>query len=306
MNWNKITLFFSFKLRQVFRLINYDTDRVLAFFVLWGIAFFYDLKSDWYFLVYLIIPSLYYQIKRKDINFLSKVFYDESYIIMLTESSFLFLITSLIICTKVNNFLVFITGFLFCLLLPLIKIKNIDWTKKINLSFIPKDAFEWTSYIRAKPISFFSTYLALAISSYNPFTLAIMTFLFCGNINNIYSKPDTIEIYRLYFYNKTIENKLISSITFVIKFTIPIFIFSVLINFYLSHIILLIFCFMIMFLSNRILLKYSDYNLNYVRNKPPNIFKITELLLSIILVLPWWYTFSTLKNKITQEIKSKC
>jgi len=302
MSLNKIKSYFLFRLIHIIRLINNDIDKLFIYVVFWGIIYFYNFNNDWLNLISYILPPLYYHINRSDIYFLKKTFGRKHFFILIIEYLFLSLITYSLISEASKNSIVPYINFLLCFIYPLITPKKIEWTKRIPLDFIPKEAYEWKTYIRNKPITFIGTYVLLLVSSYHPFTLGVMTFMFCGNINAIYSTIEPKEIYCMYFSYNTIESKLSKSISFIIKMILPAFTICFLINHTLFYITVIILSYIIMFSINAILTKYANYRLIYKENRPPNIMQIVEIMISIILIFPWIVNYYQLKKNVLENV----
>ena len=302
MNFNNFKHYFVFKAKYFLRLLNNDLDKVIIYIVFWLFIYFYDFQNNWFYLIYYLIPPLYYHINRKDISFINKISNNKSYFFIVSEYSLFNVFTLFIIYSKTDQKIIHIIGLLVSLLIPIIKIKNVQWTKKLTLKFIPIDAYEWKAFIRQKPISFLLTYVLLVLSSYHPFSLGIMTFMFCGTINSVYSTTEPKEVYCLYFTNHSIDDKVFNSLEFLLKITLPIFILCIILNVSLLYIILLIYCFLFMFHTEIILRKYANYFLNYTKNKPTDSMKIIEIIFSIILVIPWVLNYKQLKKESTLKI----
>lgn len=302
MNLSNFKNYFVFRINYFFRLFNHDIDKIVIYIIFWGIIFFYNFQNEWLYLLYYLIPPLYYHTKREDIQFIDKISNNNSYFFIVCEYLLFSLFTFLLLFNKIDQKLIHIIGFLICFLLPSLKIRNIQWTKKLNLTFIPIDAYEWKAFMRQKPINFLFTYFLLVLSCYHPFTLGIMSFLFCGTINSIYAITEPKEIYCMYFENETIDDKIVSSLKFNIKITLPIFIISILININLAHIVFFIYCFLLMFHVEIVLRKYANYVLDYNKNKTINSMKIIEIIISIILVIPWLVNYYQLKKECASKI----
>jgi len=302
MNLINFKNYFVFKIKFFFRLLNNDLDKVIIYIVFWLLIYFYVFQYNWFYLIYYLIPPLYYHTNRKDISFINKISNNKSYFFIASEYLIFNIFTFFIIYSKTDQKTIHIIGLLVSLLIPAIKIKNVQWTKKLTLKFIPIDAYEWKAFIRQKPINFLLTYGLLVISSYHPFSLGIMTFMFCGTINSIYSITEPKEVYCLYFTNHIIEDKVFNSLKFLLKITLPIFILCITINVSLLYIILLIYCFLFMFHTEIILRKYANYFLDYAKNKPIDSIKIIEIIFSIILVIPWVLNYRQLKKESTLKI----
>lgn len=299
---NDLKKYFVFRVKHLFRLLNDNLDKVIIYIVFWLLIYFYHFQYKWFYLIYYLIPPLYYHINRKDISFINKISSNKSYFFIASEYLLFNLFTLFIIYSKTNQKFIHITGILVSLFIPIIKIKNVQWTKKLKLKFIPIDAYEWKAFIRQKPINFLLTYMLLVISSYHPFSLGIMTFMFCGTINSVYSTSEPKEVYCLYFTNHSIDDKVFNSLKFLLKISLPIFILCATINASLIHVILLIYCFLFMFHTEIILRKYANYFLDYRKNRPIDSMKIIEIIFSIILVIPWVLNYRQLKKESTLKI----
>lgn len=304
MNLNNFKNYFVFRAKYFLRLLNNDLDKVIIYIVFWLLIYFYDFQYEWFYLIYYLIPPLYYHTNRKDISFINKISNNKSYFFIASEYLLFNVFTLFIIYSKTDQKLIQIIGLLISLFIPIIKIKNVQWTKKLTLKFIPIDAYEWKAFIRQKPISFLFTYVLFVISSYHPFSLGIMTFMFCGTINSVYSTTEPKEVYCLYFTNRNIDNKVFNSLKFLLKITLPIFILCSIVNASLLYIILLVYCFLFMFHTEIILRKYANYFLDFTKNKPTDSMKIIEIIFSIILVIPWVLNYRQLKKESTLKINN--
>lgn len=295
--------YIRFRIKQLTRVVNQDVDKFFFFLVFAGVVLFYNLPEELYGVAYFVVPSLMYQLERKDIAFLRKVFGRRAYALMWVESCLIYLVVALLMLCKINSPNVFIIGFLLCFIYPLISVEKFEWTKSINLSFVPEDAFEWKTYIRQKPFHFIMAFIGFVIALFHPALLGVMSFLFCGNINAVYETTEPREVYKAYFGRKTIDEKLYHTTLFVVKMVLPFFVISTLLHPSLFYIIIIIFFFLVLFLVNIILLKYAEYEQSYKRLKTINMAQVLKIVFSIFLIFPWVYNCISLRKKIIKEIR---
>jgi hypothetical protein len=302
MNLNKLYNYYIFRVKQFFRIINNDSSSVLIYFIFALIIYFSKIDDSRLFLIYYLIPSIYFLINRKDITFVKQTFTKKHYFVLFIEYLLLYFIVLILIFNKADNLIVHLLGFLFCTIYPLASNKKNEWTKNINLSYLPNAAFEWKTYIRSKPIFFITYFLIMLISSYHPFALGITIFLFCDIINSTYSIVEPKEIYRAYFIKNSINNKIFSSLLVINLITIIPFMSSLLINIDLYFIVLFLFLLLNMFSISTILYKYSNYDLNYSKIKTQNIAEILTVFILIFLILPWIINSNNLRKKVEYKI----
>ncbi len=305
---NKFKNYFGFRVRYIFRQINYDFDSILVYAIIWTTIALTNFQSPWIHLTLSIIPSIYFHLNRGDLSFLRKVFYKNIYFLILCEYFILCSISQIIILFKFEFCSIYLINITVCILLPLINIKKFKLTNSIDLKWISMDVYEWKSYMRRKPLNFTITYSLFILSAIHPFTFGIMTFLFCGLINSIYSYKESKEIYSMYFQENSLENKIQNSLSFFFKITVPPLLISVFINPLLISIALCIYCILIMFFIKIILYKYAHYSCDYNKIKPIGTTGIIEIFCSILLVLPWIHNYFKMKeigtSKINEYVKN--
>lgn len=299
---SKLKNYYHFRIKQLFRIANNNLESFFIYIIFGLIIYFYDLKTDWLFLIYYIIPPLYFHSNRKDILFIKQIFTNKQYLILLSEYLIVYLVIFVLTFNKNINILIPFFGLIFCFIYPLIYINKTEWTKKINLSYLPIETFEWKSYIRNKPLFFIIFFALLVFSSYHPFTLGIMIFMLCDIINSVYSIIEPKEIYCSYFKEKNIKDKLNKSLLIINLMTLIPFIICLLLNLNLFHIIILFFLILNMFSISTILNKYANYNIDYTKINTQNMGQIIEIFISIILILPWIFNYFKLKNKSQYKI----
>jgi len=298
---NKIKNYYYFRFKQFLRIANSDFGSFFSYLIFGLVIFYYDFKYDWLFLIYYIFPALYFINKRKDIPFIKNLFINLNYFILLLENLFLYIVIFFLINSK-TSFWVDVTGLILCFSYPVINLKKYIWTKNINLSYLPLETFEWKSFFRKNPLYLIVFFLLLLLSSYHPFTLSIMIFLFCDIINSVYSVIEPKEIYSSYFTNNTLNEKLNKSLLIINAIILIPSIFCFLLNVKLYFIIIICISVLNMFTISIILHKYSNYNIDTSKIRNHNMGQIIALFISIFLIFPWLFDYFQLKKNAQLKI----
>jgi hypothetical protein len=167
--------------------------------------------------------------------------------------------------------------------LPFLKKKETN--NILSLTFLPNNFYEIKSTIRKNiVVSIFQLFL-FYVSSYHPFTLFLVLIISLEFLSNIYNDFENKELTQSYFSEKSIKYKVKSNLIFLNLLFSPLYIAYVYFNFnsieYLGYYIV----FLNLFVCERILIKYKNYNTTE-KSSPLFIANIMSLAMQSALILP--------------------
>ncbi|AZI55541.1 hypothetical protein EIB75_09895 [Epilithonimonas vandammei] len=273
--------YISFRFNQFFRAINNNVQLGNTLVVCGIIIFFVKLPNQDLYPLLFLLPIFMFHFQRKDILFLKKIFAYWQLIILL-EYLFILVLVAVLCKNYVYHYNI-IYALLGVFTLPFLKKKETN--NIISLSFLPNNFYEIKSTIRKNIVVFIFQLFLFYLSSYHPFTLFLVLIISLEFLSNIYNDFENKELIQSYFSEKSIEYKVKSNLIFLNLLFSPLYIAYVYFNFnsieYLGYYVI----FMNLFVAERILLKYKNYN---TTEKSFSLFiaNIMSLAMQSALILP--------------------
>lgn len=273
--------YISFRFNQFFRAINNNVQLGNTLVVCGIIIFFVKLPNPYLYPLLFLLPIFMFHFQRKDILFLKKIF---SYwqLIILLEYLFMLVLVAVLCKNYVLHYNI-IYALLGVFTLPFLKKKETN--NILSLTFLPNNFYEIKSTIRKNiVVSIFQLFL-FYVSSYHPFTLFLVLIISLEFLSNIYNDFENKELTQSYFSEKSIKYKVKSNLIFLNLLFSPLYIAYVYFNFnsieYLGYYIV----FLNLFVCERILIKYKNYNTTE-KSSPLFIANIMSLAMQSALILP--------------------
>ena len=144
---SKIKHLFIFKLNLILRLVKYNFDALFLYLILGLITYFVNFKNEFYYVLFIIIPGLYYSYSRKDEKFLKKLFnviYCQ--VIFSLELLFISIVPTIILFFKGVDFKIILLGVVFNIICSFIKIKGKKYDS--NQSYECNHHHKWNKLFR--------------------------------------------------------------------------------------------------------------------------------------------------------------
>lgn len=273
--------YISFRFNQFFRAINNNVQLGNTLVVCGIIIFFVKLPNQNLYPLLFLLPIFMFHFQRKDILFLKKIFAYWQLIVLL-EYLFILVFVAVLCKNYVYHYNI-IYALLGVFTLPFLKKKEAN--NIISLSFLSNNLYEIKSTIRKNIVVFIFQLFLFYLSSYHPFTLFLVLIISLEFLCNIYNDFENKELIQSYFSEKSIEYKVKSNLIFLNLLFFPLYIAYVYFNFnsieYLGYYII----FLNLFVTERILLKYKNYN---TTEKSFSLFiaNIMSLAMQSALILP--------------------
>lgn len=275
----KIYHYFNFRLKQFFRIFNLIPNIGFSVLLCLILLFNINFKVSDYFLLLFAILIFVYQLSRKDISFLKKVFVTNWRFVVFLEN----LILYAIILMVTNNYRIDIkTTFVIPVLCLLTFVDPIKKTSKIlKLNFIPSYLFEIKSLIRQRLLLVILSFVLSLISGFHTFTLFLFSFLSISCVSAAFQHFESNEIFISFFTKYDLDFKIYKNILAFNLFLLPTYLMFLFFN-YKEIAILLYYIFYINVWA--VLLITRKYK-TYTYKEKNNIYNISDVFIDLILSL---------------------
>ena len=273
--------YISFRFNQFFRAINNNVQLGNTLVVCGIIIFFVKLPNPNLYPLLFLLPIFMFHFQRKDILFLKKIFPYWQLIISL-EYLFILVLVAVLCKNYVYHYNI-IYALLGVFTLPYLKKKETN--SVISLAFLSNNFYEIKSVIRKNIVVFIFQIFLFYLSSYHPFTLFLVLIISLEFLSNIYNDFENKELIQSYFSEKSIEYKVKSNLIILNLLFSPLYLAYSSFNFHAMEYLAYYIIFLNLFITERILLKYKNYN---TTEKSFSLFiaNIMSLAMQSALILP--------------------
>lgn len=293
----KILNYFNFRINQFFRLFNHESDFGAIYSIGFLCIIFLNLNA--YPFVF-VLTILLIHLRRKDIDFVKKVFPDYWFVPVLTEYTLLFL---LFIVSNIHYKISIHSLYIYFIVISTVFIpvySNAEYSL-IKWNFIPNITFEWKSFLREKTLIAFIYFIGLLFSAYHPFTLILMGIFYLDFISNIYKTNENKELLESFFKKHDFSEKLKFNIIVFNLTLLPTIIIYLIMNYsefvYLLYYILAMNLYLLLIISR----KYSIYS-HRIKENGYNSGIFMKYLISSFFVIPFFFFFKENYNNAIKRI----
>lgn len=294
-----IVNYFNFRINQFFRLFNQESD----FGTINAIGFlsiiFLNLNQ---FSFLFVFPIFLIHFRRKDINFLKKIFPNFWKLLILVEYSLiylLFILSNIHYKISINSFFIYSIIILIIFIPPYPK----SVYSFIKWNFIPNTIFEWKSFLREKTLIFIIYFIGLLFSAYHPFTLILMGIFYLDFISNIYKTNENKELLESFFRKHNFSEKLKNNILIFNLTLLPTCVIYIIINYleieYLIYYVISMNLYILLIISR----KYSIYS-HKIKENGYNSGIFMKYLISSFFIIPFFFFFKENYNNAIKKINS--
>lgn len=297
----KIFIHFKFRVNQSIRLFNLNPRKSFPLVLLFIGSIFIELPYAYLYPLLSIVAVLAFHLNRKDIPFLKKVNLEYWKLIVILETSFIYLI---FILSNRNYHLDFYSAFGFSILLLFPWIKPSQSKKWVLMwNKIPNDLFEWKSYLRKNSVLFCIVYSLLLASAYHPTTLIFGAFFIIEYVALMFNDNENKELLEMYFKQNTFKEKLNRNVRFYNLMLLPVYILYLILNHAEAWYVLYYLVFMNLFLLLIITRKYKVYHYKE-KSGNYNMAVFIEYFFCCITVIPAFFIIIQNSKQAKENINS--
>ncbi|MDO5616441.1 MAG: hypothetical protein Q4G16_09635 [Cruoricaptor ignavus] len=248
----------TFRLKQALRIFNLNPRFSLPILLLLGGLVIVKLPENWAYPLAFFILILVFHFRRKDLDFLQKIFVKHWRLVIYFENAILF---SIFLLANINYQLDVFGGlalvFLGCFSFILPK-KNSNIICRWN--FIPDSLFEWRSFLRQHTLGFIVIYIILLISTYYQASFILFGLLVSDYLFFIFNKNENKEMLKMYFSEIDFNLKIKKNLYFLNGLLLPAYVVFILINTDYSDYLLFFIVFINLYYLLVIIGKYKNYH----------------------------------------------
>ena len=249
-----------------------------------------------------VFPIFLIHFRRKDINFLKKIFPNFWKLLILVEYSLiylLFILSNIHYKISINSFFIYSIIILIIFIPPYPKSEY----SFIKWNFIPNTIFEWKSFLREKTLIFIIYFIGLLFSAYHPFTLILMGIFYLDFISNIYKTNENKELLESFFRKHNFSEKLKNNILIFNLTLLPTCVIYIIINYleieYLIYYVISMNLYILLIISR----KYSIYS-HKIKENGYNSGIFMKYLISSFFIIPFFFFFKENYNNAIKKINS--
>ncbi|MCJ8496702.1 hypothetical protein MVI27_00325 [Chryseobacterium salipaludis] len=279
---SKLLHHFIFRVNQVFRVLNFNPRASVPVVFVLALFIFIELpQQEWMAMLSLFLVTAFH-FSRKDIKFLKKVLPTIWWMVIIFETSILYLLPLVI-----NIHYQLHSQTLLCLIpiliFPFIKARQ-TFSLPISWTIIPDPLFEWKSFLRRTTILFFIVYGIVIASGFHK-AIFIFTGLFVLEyVSYIFEPNEPKEMLQLYFKKYTFIEKLKHNVFLYNLLLVPAYIVFIINHTASFETLLFYILVMNMYLLLTISRKYKLYHHSKKTNQHSIAVAIEHLFLSITII----------------------
>lgn len=213
---------FRFRLHQIGRMILSGDRNSMSIIIFSLLVVVTKFSSVIYYILLFVLPVFFFQLNRRDIYFIKKIFAKNWWIVISIENVTILLFFSFInVNYKYECY--FLIGIATAILFSLYD-KPIRINKTIKISYLlPCSLFEWKSYIRKNRVLIIIFYPLFLISAYNSGTLLIGLLFIMDPISRVFQHNESKEMLEFYFTQMSLIERAKKNIFFLNKILMPVY-----------------------------------------------------------------------------------